>query len=161
MADSCFQTAEQSLEDNSPVEGSWYLRPLENSTNRAANQQAELLRKKYPSNLTKCWVCLTLQIQNCRSKESNAQSKAEENTPVGQRVMGIPFKQSQNLLIHKHLEYNGDRCIWVPRIAINNFRISQQLWKDLCMVVVVWWVSLKPLAPCSWYCLTQKDVFLS
>lgn len=145
--------AKQSLEDNTPVEGSWYLRPLENTTNRAANQQAELLGKKYPGNLTKRWVCLTLQIQNCRSKESNAESKAEEDTPVGQCVMGIPFKQSQNLLIHKHLGYNGDRCTWMP--------ILQQLWQVLCMFVVVWWVSLKPLATCSWYCLTEKDVFLS
>ncbi len=104
-----------SLGDNTPAASSWYLRPLENSTNWAANQQAELLGKEHPGNLTKCWVCLTLQVQNCRSKESNAESKAEENTPVGQCVMGIPFEQSYDPLIHKHLGHNKDRCTSVKQ----------------------------------------------
>lgn len=69
-----------------------YLRLLENTTKRAANQQAELLGKEYPGNLTKCGVCLTLQVQNCGSKESDAESKGEEDTPIGQRVMGISFE---------------------------------------------------------------------
>lgn len=108
---------EQLSLENSPDLSSWYLRPLENTTNRAADQQAELLGKEHPGNLTKCRVRLTLQVQNCRSKESNAESKAEENTPVSQCVMGIPFEQSNNPLVHKHLSHYKDRFTSVlPRI---------------------------------------------
>lgn len=86
---------------------SWYSRFLENATNRAANQQAELLGKEYPGNLTKSGFCLTLQVQNCRSKESDAESKAEENAPVSQGVMGIPLEQSHYSLIYKHFWHKG------------------------------------------------------
>lgn len=101
----------ESLGINTPDGSSWYLRPLENTTDRAANQQAELLGKEHPGDLTKCWVCLTLQVQNCRSKKGDAESKAEENTPVGQCVMSIPFEQSNDPLIHKHLGNNKDNSV--------------------------------------------------
>lgn len=58
------------------------LRFPENTTNRAADQQAELLSKENPGNLTERRVGLRLQIQNCGSQESNAESKAEEKTPI-------------------------------------------------------------------------------
>lgn len=116
--DRCFIDYPQWTTLNSPDVNSWYLRPLENTTNRAADQQAELLCKEHPGNLTKCRVCLTLQVQNCRSKESNAESKAEENTPVSQRVMGIPFEQSHNPLIHKHLSRSDRFTSVLPRIFL-------------------------------------------
>lgn len=115
MTVNCFQIIHAHL--HSAVCGRWYLRPLENTTNRAANQQAELLGEEHPGNLTECWLRLTLQVQNCRSEERDAESEAEENAPVGQRVMGIPFEQSQNPLIHKHLEHSKDRCASVKQTA--------------------------------------------
>lgn len=80
-----------------------YSRSFEDATDRAANQQAELLGKKHPCNLAQGRVCLTLQVQNGRSEEGDAEPEAEENTPVGQSVMGIPFEESQDPIIHKHL----------------------------------------------------------
>lgn len=82
------------------------LRPLENASDRAADQQAELLGEKHPRDLTERWVCLTLQVQNCRSEKGNAESKAEEDAPVGQCVMGIPFEQGQDPLVDKHFGSN-------------------------------------------------------
>lgn len=162
---------QQFLENNIPDVSQRYLRPLENTGNGAANQQAELLGKKYPGNLTKCWVCLTLQVQNRRSKESNAESKAEENTPVCQCVMGIPFKQSYDPLIHKHLGNNKDEYLCEADYQgfltskYNNINTWQQLCEALWMLVVVYWVSwslLKLLASSSSLdCLTKKVVLLS
>lgn len=80
-----------------------YLRPLENAADRAAYQQAELLREEHPGDLSQRGLGLTLQVQNGRPQEGDAQSKAEENTPVSQRVMGVPFEESHYPIIHKHL----------------------------------------------------------
>lgn len=109
--------------------GERYLRPLENTSDWAADQQAELLWEEHPGDLTQCWVRLTLQVQNCRSEESDAESEAEENTPVGQRVMGIPFEKSQDPLIHKHLDHRKDRRTSVKQTAKDFFTIMlMQLW---------------------------------
>lgn len=106
MAVNCFQITRGRQTPALQSLGERYLRPLENTTDRAANQQAELLGEEHPGDLAKRWVCLTLQVQNCRSKESNAESKAEENAPVGQCVMGIPFEQGHDPLVHKHLDHS-------------------------------------------------------
>lgn len=85
-----------------------YLRPFENPANGAANQQAELLGEKHPGDLTQGRVRLTLQVQNGRSEERDAESKAEENTPVGKGVVGIPFEQRHDSVVHKHLGQSED-----------------------------------------------------
>lgn len=133
------------------------LRPLENASDRAADQQAELLGEKHPRDLTERWVCLTLQVQNCRSEKGNAESKAEEDAPVGQRVMGVPFEQSQDPLVDKHfgssLNGAGVKDVEDVKATVLQCKAWQQLPVAVCQVH---WCFLKPLSPSSLDCLTNK-----
>lgn len=107
-----------------------YSRSFEDATDWAANQQAELLGKKHPCNLAQRGVCLTLQVQNGRSEEGDAQSEAEENAPVGQSVMGIPFEQSQDPIIHKHFACGKEW--WAAGRGYQGAFWSQQATAALC-----------------------------
>lgn len=134
-----------------------YSRSFEDTTDRAANQQAELLGEKHPCNLAQRWLCLTLQVQNGRSKEGDAESKAEENTPVGQSVMGIPFEQSQDPIIHKHFACSKEW--WAAERDYQGVFWSQQVTAALCRFTAAslsslrFLVSFKALSSllCGWF----------
>lgn len=135
------------------------LRPLENASDWAADQQAELLGEKHPRDLTERRVCLTLQVQNCRSEKGNAESKAEEDAPVGQCVMGIPFEQSQDPLVDKHfgseLDGTGVKDVEDVKATVLRCKAWQQLPVAVCQVHSCF---LKSLRSSSLDCLTHKWV---
>lgn len=55
---------------------------LEDPSDRAADEQAELLGEEDPGDLAQCRLGLTSQVQYGGSQEGYTQSKTEEHTPV-------------------------------------------------------------------------------
>lgn len=60
-------------------------RPLEDTPEGAAQQEAELLREEDPGDLGQRAVRLAAQVQQRGPQEGDAQAEAEEDAPVGER----------------------------------------------------------------------------
>lgn len=65
----------------------------ESSSTGAADEQTELLGEENPGDLLQRGAGPAFQIQDGRPQKSNAQSKAEEHTPVCQGMLTVPFEK--------------------------------------------------------------------
>lgn len=65
--------------------GARHSRPLEDTPEGAAQQEAELLREEDPGDLGQRAVRLAAQVQQRGPQEGDAQAEAEEDAPVGER----------------------------------------------------------------------------
>lgn len=72
------------------------LRPLEDASQAAAEQQAELLREEDPGDLGEGALGLAAQVQQGGPQEGDAQAEAEEDAPVGQRGLQVPLEERRH-----------------------------------------------------------------
>lgn len=72
------------------------LRSLEDASQAAADQQAELLREEDPGDLREGGLGLAAQVQQGGPQEGDAQAEAEEDAPVGQRGLEVPLEERRH-----------------------------------------------------------------
>lgn len=79
----------------------FHSRFLEDSPQTAADQQEELLGEEDPGDLLHCGPSLTSEVQDGGSQEGDAQAEAEEDAPVGERLLQVLLEQRPQLLLHQ------------------------------------------------------------
>lgn len=72
------------------------LRSLEDASQAAADEEAELLREEDPGDLREGALRLAAQVQQGGPQEGDAEAEAEEDAPVGQRGLQVPLEERRH-----------------------------------------------------------------
>lgn len=78
------------------------LRPLEDPSEAAAEQEAELLGEEDPGDLGEGALGLAAQVQQRGPQESDAEAEAEEDAPVGEGGLQVPPEPNRHPLVPPH-----------------------------------------------------------
>lgn len=78
------------------------LRPLEDPSEAAAEQEAELLREEHPGDLGEGALGLAAQVQQRGPQERDAEAEAEENAPISEGGLQVPPEPRRHPLVPPH-----------------------------------------------------------
>lgn len=78
------------------------LRPLEDPSEAAAEQEAELLREEDPGDLRERALCLAAQVQQRGPQKGDAEAEAEEDAPIGEGGLQVPPEPGRYPLVPPH-----------------------------------------------------------
>lgn len=74
---------------------------LKEACHAAAHQQEELLREEDPGDLLQRGLRLAPQVQDGGAEEGDAQPEAEEDAPVGERLLQVVLEERADALVQR------------------------------------------------------------